>query len=63
MSLRSIAALAALALQLGGCATIVGKPSAADQDGDQRRKAAIDEMERRHATEIENMGGGGGGSM
>jgi hypothetical protein len=58
MSLRSIAALAALALQLGSCSA--GKPSAADQDTDQRRKAAVDDIERRHATAIQNMGGGGG---
>ena len=63
MPLRSIAALAALALQLAGCAAAAGKQSAADQDADQRRKAAIDEIERRHAIDIENMGGSGGGSM
>ena len=58
--LRSILALAALALQLGGCAAAAGKPSAADQDADQRHKAAIDEMERRHTVTVENMGGGSG---
>jgi type IV pilus biogenesis protein CpaD/CtpE len=63
MPLRSIAALAALALQLAGCAAATGKQSAADQDADQRRKAAIDEMERRHTETILEMGGGGGGSM
>jgi PBP1b-binding outer membrane lipoprotein LpoB len=62
MPLRSIAALAALAFQLAGCAA-AGKQSAADQDADQRRKAAIDEMERRHTETMLEMGGGGGGSM
>jgi hypothetical protein len=60
MSLRSIAALAALALQLCGCAATTGKPPAADADAAQRHKAAIDEMERRHTFSVENMGGGSG---
>jgi len=59
MSLRSIAALAALALQLGGCAA-ASKQSATGQDADQRRKATIDELERRHTVTVENMGGGSG---
>jgi len=53
VSPRSIAALAFLALQLGGCA-------AADADAARRHKAAIEEIERRHTFAVENMGGGSG---
>jgi hypothetical protein len=53
MSLRSIAALVILVIQvvlpLAGCAS-VGKPS----------DPAIDEIERRHDEMMQRMGGGGG---
>jgi hypothetical protein len=58
MSLRSSAALAALALQLCNCAAAANKPPLADQGTDQH-KAAIGEMERRHAETMLEMGGGG----
>jgi hypothetical protein len=48
MPLRSLLAVVVLVLQLGGCA------------GDQRSKAAIDDMERRHTDTMLIMGGGGG---
>jgi hypothetical protein len=60
MSLRSIAALVALALPLCGCATTTGKTAVPDQGVDQRRNAALEELERRHdATMMTGIGGGG----
>jgi hypothetical protein len=44
-----IATLGLLILQLAAC------------NDDPRHKAAIDEMERRHAEQIERLGGSGGG--
>ncbi len=49
MSLRSLLALMVLALHLCACSD------------DPNRKAAIDQMEQRHAVDAETMGGGGGG--
>lgn len=64
MSLRSLAALSALVLQLCNCAATAGKPLATDQDAGRRRSAAIEEMERRHdATMMTSGSGGGGGGM
>lgn len=52
MPLRLIVALAVLAVQLCACTN------------DQGRKAAIDEIDRRHTEDMQRMGGGGGsGSM
>jgi hypothetical protein len=51
MSLRAIAVLVALILQLSACAA------------DKSRTAAIDEMERRHADSVFMLGGGGGSGM
>lgn len=51
MSLRSVLALMVLTLHLCACS-----------DGP-NKKAAIDQLEQRHAVEVETMGGGGGGSM
>jgi hypothetical protein len=50
MPLRSLLTLVVLTVLLGGCA-------------DQRSKAAVDGMERRHTDTMLIMGGGGGGSM
>ena len=50
MPFRSLLALHILAVLLDGCA-------------DQRNKAAVDDMERRHTHTMLIMGGGGGGSM
>jgi hypothetical protein len=54
MSLRSIVALAILALQLAACT--------ADH---RNNKTTIDDMEHRHTEDMQRMGGGGsgGGSM
>ena len=60
MSLRSLAALSALVLQLCSCAATAGKPLATDQDAGRRRNAAIQEMERRHDTTMMTSGGGSG---
>ncbi len=49
MLLRSLVTFAVLILQLSACAN------------DPQNKAAIDEMDRRHALELERVGGGGGG--
>jgi hypothetical protein len=51
MSLRSIAGLIILLVQLCGCAQTVGKPS----------DASVNDMERRHDEMMQRMGGGGGG--
>jgi hypothetical protein len=53
MLLRLIVALAALVMQLGACTDT------------QSKKAAIDELDRRHTEDMQRMGGGGsgGGSM
>ena len=50
-SLRSIATLAILILQLCGCA---------NNNADKSHKAAIEELEHRHAVTMDSMGGGGG---
>ena len=47
MPLRSLLVLVVLALQLGGCA------------GNERSKAAVDDMERRHTDTMLIMGSGG----
>ena len=47
MPLRSLLVLVVVVLQLGGCA------------GDQRSKAAVDDMERRHTDTMLIMGSGG----
>jgi hypothetical protein len=49
MSLRPVIVLVLLALQLCACTVDPGK------------KAAIDQMEQRHAVMVETGGGGGGG--
>lgn len=51
MSLRSIAGLMALLLQLCGCAQTTGKPS----------DASVNDMERRHDEMMQRLGGGSGG--
>ena len=47
--LRCLVTLAVLVLQLAACSE------------DPQHKAAIDEMDRRHAEQIQGLGGGGGG--
>ena len=47
--LRSLVTLALLVLQLAACTE------------NPQHKAAIDEMDRRHAEQIERLGGSGGG--
>jgi hypothetical protein len=48
MLLRSLLTLSVVILQLSAC------------NDDPQHKAAIDEMDRRHAIEIERVGAGGG---
>ena len=50
MSLRAALALALLTVQLSAC----------DTNDDPAKKAAIDEMDRRHTEQMIRMGGGGG---
>ncbi len=49
MLLRSLVAFTILVMQLSACTD------------DPRHKAAIEEMDRRHAEDIERLGGSGGG--
>jgi len=50
--LRLVLALALLSLPLAGCG---------DPNRDPAKKAAIEEIERRHAEDMVRMGGGGSG--